>query len=78
MFHNNAEHEWSGAVHNGDVWDDPVAVVVLKAVNNLLEEGMTGSCTHDIVGNTSWARLSHPSLVLTQWVQLAFALLLGD
>lgn len=69
----HAEEQRASAAHDSDVWQDPVAVVVLDLVDNILEERVMGNGTHGIVGDSSGHSLAHPGRIREQRLKLTVA-----
>jgi hypothetical protein len=68
-----AEEERTGAAHDSNVGQNPVAVVVLELLDNAHEERVVGHCAHCVVGDTSGHGLAHPGRVRKQRFELTVA-----
>jgi len=69
----HAEEERTRAAHDGDVGQDPVAVVVLELLNNTHEERVVRHGAHCVVGDTGRHCLAHPGRVREQRFKFAVA-----
>ena len=68
-----AEEERTGAAHDSNVGQDPVAVVVLELLNNAHEERVVRHGAHCVVGDTGGHSLAHPGRVRKQRFEFAVA-----
>lgn len=71
----DAEVERTGRSHDGDVWKNPLAVVVREGVDGLQEEWVTGNSAHNIVRDTSGICATNPSWVGKKRVETTIAAL---
>lgn len=59
LFPDNAHKEWTRRKHDGDVGNQPVAVVFLQGLENLAEERVMRHGAHDIIRDTGWGGLAY-------------------
>ena len=59
----NAEEQGTGGSHDGDVWEDPVSVILWQVVDDAQKEGVSRYRAHGIVGDTRGKGLSDPGWV---------------
>jgi hypothetical protein len=50
----DAEEKWARRVHDGNIWDEPVAVIYWERLDYAQEEGVSGDGAHDIVTDAGW------------------------
>lgn len=53
MTPDDAQEERAGRGHDGDIWQDPIAVVSWERVDDTQEEGMARDRAHGVVGDAS-------------------------
>ena len=70
---NYAQEEGARRGHDGNVWHDPPAVVILKRVDGLEEEWVAGDRAHGVVGDTCGCRAADPCWVGEERVEAAIA-----
>src|SRR2546429_8759442 len=63
FFPHYRQEQRSRRAHNGDVWQKPTAVVVLKKLDNMHEERMVWSSAHGVIGYSSRDRPPQPCIV---------------
>ena len=69
----HAETQRPGGIHDGDVRQSPVAIVVLQLVDDPEEEGMLRHRAHGVVGDARWLGATHPGWVGEKRVESAVA-----
>lgn len=68
-----AQEEGSGGGHDGDVWQNPPAIVIWEGVDSLEEEGVAGDGAHGVVGDARGCRAADPGWVCQEGVEAAVA-----
>lgn len=63
FFPHDGEEKRTGGVHDGYIWDFPVAVVGLERLDYAAEEGMLGDGAHGVVGDAGGDRAADPGRV---------------
>jgi hypothetical protein len=72
---NNGQEEWAGGIHDGDVRQDPMAIILLQEFDDAQEERVLGDRAHSVVGDTCWRSAAHPRGVRKKRIQAAVAAL---
>lgn len=54
------QEQWTRGIHDRDVGEEPVAVVLLQQLDHTKEEGVLRDGAHGIVGDTGWHCAANP------------------
>lgn len=73
----DTQEERARRAHDGDVGEQPAAVVVREGVDDLEEEGVARNSAHRVIGDTGRGRAAHPGGVGEEGVEAPVAAL-GD
>lgn len=76
MAPDDGEEEGAGAAHDGDVGEEPGAVVAGEGVDDFEEEGMVWDGAHYVVGDAGGEGAADPGAVGEEGVEAALAALL--
>jgi len=71
----NRQEQRTSRVHDGDVWEEPVTVVLLQQLDHAQEERVLGYRAHGVVGDTGGHGAAHPRGVSEQRIQATVAAL---
>ena len=59
----DGEEKWTSAVHDSDIRETPILVVVSKGIGDGKKEGMLWDGPHSVVGDTCWGSPPDPGWV---------------
>lgn len=71
----DGQEQRAGGIHDGDIREEPVTVVLLQQLDDTQEERVLGHRAHGVVGNTCGCCAAHPRGVGEERIQAAIAAL---
>lgn len=69
----NRQKQGASAVHDGDIWHPPIAIVGLQRLDHTDKEGMLRNCAHRIVADSRGHSASNPSWITKERVEASVA-----
>jgi hypothetical protein len=55
------QEQWTCRIHDGDIGEEPVTIVLLQQLDHTEEEGVLWHRAHGVVGDTGWHGAANPS-----------------
>jgi hypothetical protein len=71
----DGQEQRSGRIHDCDVWEEPMAIILLQHLDHAQEEWVLGHGAHGVVGDTGGRCAAHPRGVSEEGIQAAVAAL---
>lgn len=76
LFPDDRQEQRSGRVHDRDVWEEPVTIVLLQHFDGTEEEWVLRYGTHSVIGDTGRCSAAYPGRISQERIQATVAALI--